>query len=882
MLQRLAQTFAREVGSSLPQYTFVFPNHRAGLFFRKYLSQAVDKPVFSPEILTINECFAQLTDLRLADQLTLLVRLYDLYRHLRPDAEPIEQFLYWGKMMLSDFSEIDNHLIPNVEALFYAVRDLHDIDDRFRYLTDNRRDAIHRFWGEFLTSEAHHPDSTMHPHFLRTWQLLYPLYTSLRQNLLSDGLAYDGLLHREVIEHLDSIDPQRLKQHYVFVGFNALTESERQLMLHLQALGRADFYFDYENYRLRDPENRASLFMEDNRRLFQSRYTLPASDNTQDPECRLISVPSTISEAHEVYHILRELYTDTPNPDYTRTAVVLPDEQLLIPLLGCFPPEVEKINVTMGYPLRATSLYMPVAYPDRFLSPMPASAPDYIAQIRDLLTSMRTDENAEGVYQLLKVLDKMTSVLTRYPDVPFSVEAAQQVLRMLTMEASIPYVGEPLNGLQVMGVLETRALDFDNLIITGFNDDLYPGRTRSNSFVPYILRKGFGLPTPERQDAIFAYNFYRMLSYAKRVWFITNSTADEQHSGEVSRYFYQLQWQYHVPVQHETVVSPLNTPATDSRAEVPKTEEMLQTFRDYVSKGISPSALNKYLRCQKQFYYRYVLRIHEPEQDEEISVTDLTLGTVLHDTIQHLYQPYEGKQLTASVIETLRAGFAANAANDGLLDALKGDILAEQVVRSYVRNILDFDLTQVPLRYVAAEYPCSRTLSVPGVGDVRFYGKIDRIDERQGITRIIDYKTGKTDLEFRDMAQVFDRKQNKSQVLQTLFYCWLTGNGDTSPHIYPVRRMASINAATVPAKDNTSSGTPNGNTVSGTPADSATPSPTAIHRQGEDMLFFRDVESDFLEALQTLLQEIFDPAQPFLPTTVTRTCDSCPFLALCK
>lgn len=882
MLQRLAQTFAREVGTSLPQYTFVFPNHRAGLFFRKYLSQAVDKPVFSPEILTINECFAQLSDLRLADQLTLLVRLYDLYRHLRPDAEPIEQFLYWGKMMLSDFSEIDNHLIPNVEALFYAVRDLHDIDDRFRYLTDNQRDAIHRFWGEFLTSEAHHPDSTMHPHFLRTWQLLYPLYTSLRQNLLSDGLAYDGLLHREVIEHFDSIDPQRLKQHYVFAGFNALTESERQLMLHLQALGRADFYFDYENERLRDPENRASLFMEDNRRLFQSRYTLPASDNTRDPECRLISVPSTISEAHEVYHILRELYTDTPNPDYTRTAVVLPDEQLLIPLLGCFPPEVEKINVTMGYPLRATSLYMPVAYPDRFLSPMPATAQDYITQMRDLLTSMRTDENAEGVYQLLKVLDKMMAVLTKYPDVPFSVEAAQQVLRMLTMEASIPYVGEPLNGLQVMGVLETRALDFDNLIITGFNDDLYPGRTRSNSFVPYILRKGFGLPTPERQDAIFAYNFYRMLSYAKRVWFITNSTADEQHSGEVSRYFYQLQWQYHVPVQHETVVSPLNTPATDTHAEVPKTEEMLRTFRDYVSKGISPSALNKYLHCQKQFYYRYVLRIHEPEQDEEISVTDLTLGTVFHDTIQHLYQPYEGKTLTASAIEKLRADFAANTADDGLLDALKGDILAEQVVRSYVRNILDFDLTQVPLRYVAAEYPCSRTLSVPEVGDVRFYGKIDRIDERQGITRIIDYKTGKTDLEFRDMAQVFDRKQNKSQVLQTLFYCWLTGNGDTSPHIYPVRRMASINAATVPAKDNTSSGTPNGNTVSGIPADNVAPSPTAIHRKGETSLTFCEVEMDFLEALRDLIAEIFNPSLPFLPTSDTRSCDSCPFLALCK
>lgn len=852
-LSRLAQTFAREVGSELPQYTFVFPNHRAGLFFRKYLSQALDKPVFSPEVLTINECFAQLTDLRLADQLTLLVRLYDLYRRQRPDAEPIEQFLYWGKMMLSDFSEIDNHLIPNVEALFYAVRDLHDIDDRFRYLTDNQRDAIRRFWGEFLSSEAHHPDSTMHPHFLRTWQLLYPLYTALRQNLLSDGLAYDGLLHREVIEHFDSIDPQRLKPHYVFVGFNALTESERQLMLHLQALGQADFYFDYENSRLRDPDNRASLFMADNQRLFQSRYTLPASGNTQDPECRLISVPSTIAEAHEVHHILKALYTDARNIDFTRTAVVLPDEQLLIPLLGCFPPDVEKINVTMGYPLRATALYMPVAYPEQFLSPMPDTATDYIAQMRALLTSMRTDENAEGVYQLLKVLDKITAVLTRYPDVPFSVEAAQQVLRMLTMEASIPYVGEPLNGLQVMGVLETRALDFDNLIITGFNDDLYPGRTRGNSFVPYVLRKGFGLPTPERQDAIFAYNFYRMLSYAKRVWFITNSTADEQHSGEVSRYFYQLQWQYHVPIEHETVISPLNTPARNSRAEAPKTDEVLQALRDYARKGISPSALNQYLRCPKQFYYRHVLGIHEPEQDEDVSVADTTLGSVLHDTIQHLYQPYEGKQLTASAIETLRADFAANAANDGLLDALKGDILAEQVVRNYVRNILDFDLTQVPLLYVATEQSRTRSLQVPEVGDVLFYGKIDRIDERQGSTRIIDYKTGHADLEFTDMAQVFDRKRNKSQVLQTLLYCWLTGNGDTSPHIYPVRRMADT--------ENTE---------------------TAIHRKGEVSLTFSDVESDFLEALRDLIAEIFDTSLPFSPTADIRSCDTCPFAALCR
>lgn len=852
-LQRIAGVFAGQAGNRLPDYTFVFPNHRAGLFFRKYLAQALPRPAFAPEIGTINECFADLSDLHTADQLTLLVRLYDLYRNLRPDAEAFEQFLYWGRMMLSDFSETDNHLVPNVQALFSAVRDLHDIDERFAYLTDNQREAIRHFWGEFIASEQHHPDDSMHPRFMRTWELLYPLYDALRKNLLADGLAYDGLLHREVIEHFDTLPAQRLKAQYVFVGFNALTESERQLMLRLQDMGRADFYFDYENGRLRDPQNRASLFMEDNQRLFRSRYTLPEPEDNRQPECHLIAVSSTVGEAHEVYHILHDLYAGAGQPDYTRTAVVLPDEQLLIPLLDCFPPEVKRINVTMGYPLRATALYMPVAYPEQFFDPMPATPADMLMRLRTLLSKQRTEENSEGTYQLLQVIDKTEAVMANYPQVPFSVEAVLQVLRMLTLEATIPYAGEPLDGLQVMGVLETRALDFDNLVITGFNDDLYPGRTHNSSFIPYILRRGFGLPTPERQDAIFAYNFYRMLSYARRVWFITNATADEQHSGEVSRYFYQLQWQYNLPIDRQTVVSPLYSPA-QKRQDIEKTDAMLHSLSDYAKRGISPSALNMYLRCPKQFYYRHVLGIHEPPQDEDVVVSDATLGSVFHAIACQLYRPYEGKMLTDAGIRLLQeqADALFRDGNSPCLKDLHGDVLAEQVVRCYVNNLLQFDSTQVPVRYIASEQTYRRTLTVPEAGDVVFYGIIDRIDEQGGQTRIVDYKTGKAETEFKDMNQVFDRKNNQAKALQILLYCWLHKGG--APHLYPVRRLS--------ADDDIR---------------------TLVHPKGSpDSFSFCDVEQEFTDALRALVQEIFDPAQPFRAVPKHDTCERCAFRQLCR
>lgn len=864
-LHAIARTFVEQVGDDLQSYTFVFPNHRAGLFFRKYLSQYMTKPMFAPRVMTINECFAELSDLQVADQLTLLLHLYAEYQRVCPDAEALDQFIYWGKMMLADFSEIDNHLIPHVEALFASISDWHSIDQRFDYLTDNQRKALSRFWREYHESDMRHPNADLHKRFQHTWEMLYPLYTALREALLRNGLAYEGMLHREVLEHWDKIPYERFHEQYVFLGFNALTASERELMLHLQGMDKADFYFDYDSPYLSDSQNKASLFMEENLRLFQSRFPIPSSgSSTQDtrypmPDITLVSVPSTVSEVHEVNRILSDIISPDC-ADLTRTAVVLPDEQLLIPLLNAFPDAVNKINVTMGYPLRATSLYMPVAYPEQYLIPMPETAEVFIAQMRECLLSQRNEDNSEGVYQLTKVLDRLLIAISNYPQIAFTVADMQQLLKMLTLETTIPYVGEPLDGLQVMGVLETRALEFDNVIITGFNDDLYPGRTTGNSFVPYTLRCGFGLPTPDRQNAIFAYNFYRMLAYAKRIWLITNSTSDDQHSGEVSRFFYQLKWQYGIDIQQIAVTNQLVAAQTKNVEPIVK-DKRLQTLR-----SLSATALTTYLRCPKQFHYKYIERLQEPAPDESISASELTIGNALHAIMEQLYAPFVGSNVTASQVEQLIANVNDDAYWNTLqpLQLLNGDVLANRVVRTYVNNILINDHYHAPFQYIASEMRLTANLN-----GICLYGIADRIDVKANILRVIDYKTGKTDLAYDTMSKVFGvveptedgtlpvRTKGQRQILQTLLYCWMfTANSQLSivncqqPYIYSARNIS--------------------------PEDIS-----VVHHNGMPLSFSQDIQQEFVTHLQSLINEILDTSQPFAPTNDTHTCESCAFFSLC-
>lgn len=853
-LQHVANHFAATVGKDISSYTFVFPNRRAGLFFRKYLGQALGAVVLSPKVITIDECFHSLSDWKVADQLTLLSQLYTIYCTIRPKEDHPEDFLFWGKMMLSDFSEIDNHLIANVKELFTAVSDLKDLDYKFDYLNDNQRQALSSFWTDFISSAEKHPflEKDHHERFIHTWDILYPLYDALRQHLRQAGLAYEGMLHREVIETWDELDKSRLEAHYVFIGFNALTRSEEQLLLNLKQEGRAEFFFDYDNRCLRDPENRASLFMHRNLELFGTHVRTDfASDGSS---VNLIQVPSSVGQAQQVYRILSTL-AEQPSFNMERTAVVLPDENMLLPLLHALPESIEKVNVTMGYPVRCTQEFLPIAFPERYGITKETPPAEVIAILHRTWEEMDPEHTSHAVQQLQNTLTRVEQDGQQFPVLP--------LLRMLTMDMTIPYVGEPLNGLQVMGILETRALDFDTLILTDFNDDIYPGATRGNSYIPYTLRKGFGLPTPERQDAILAYNFYRMLAYARQVYLITSTQADDRHSGEPSRYLYQLRYQYpDIPITTHVVV---NRRAAGGESHSGVSESVNRQNNPLAPTGgkgsglgasFSPSALNRYLRCPRSYYYRYVVGLPDqpPVTDE---VTELEMGTAFHATVQALYAPYLGQVMTCDSIAAIREAKSHRWGELPSLEPVRKDPIALEVISCYIDRLLDLDEVQVPFRYLASEQPYSRVMDTR-FGPFQLYGTVDRVDEKEGVTRLIDYKTGAAELTFKDLEQVFTTPE-RPYALQTLLYCWLytDSNRDAAsvaPHIFPIRNMTDESFETL------------------------------VHPAKEDDFSFGKVDADVENGLRTLVEKVLSSCQTNTWGTAVdaRSCDNCAFASICS
>ena len=778
-LRSLAAQYAAK-GVTLKDYTFVFPNRRAGLFFRKYIGQALDKPVWSPSVVTINDCFHELSPLRLADPLSLLVRLYAVYQQVNHQAEPFGQFLRWGQMMLADFSEIDNHLVPNVKALFTTISDLKELDYSFQYLSEQQLEAIRRFWGE-VYADIDNGNREIHERFIHTWQHLYPCYEGLRQLLIGEGLAYEGLIHREVIEHFEQLPPKALREHYVFIGFNALTKSEEQLMLRLKELNRAEFCFDYQHPFLRDHNNRASLFLKHNEQLFHQHFsgsnTAPSSADYQ-----LITVPSDVGETAQVYRLLEELSCTDAAADWTRTAVVLPDESMLLPLLSHIPPAIPTVNITMGFPLRATRPFIPIAQEQ----PTDFTPQQAIDRLRTIWEDSRDSDDTEATDCLLQTLNRIEDVLLS--DNPYAPSLQTRdlyyVLRMLTEEMTIPYVGEPLSGLQIMGVLETRALDFDNLIIIGFNDELYPGKSQGNSYIPYTLRRGFGMPVPERQDAIFAYNFYRMIGHAKRVWFISNSQADEQNSGEVSRYWQQLIYQYRLPLKQQNVI--LGSAVTDTSDYLPAVPEL----KPDTTLVFSPSSLNTFLRCEQKYFYQQVLNLKEDEADDN-EVDDRTLGTALHSIVQSLYT---GKaEITPQTVEQMRRDIHDQWDSLPELDPVRKDPIAVEVVKCYVERLLDLDQAQGSFLCIDLEKSVKHSWEENGM-QVLLKGKIDRIDKKDGIIRLIDYKTGHASFTYKELESAFT-SDAYPYVLQTMTYCWLYKRQypDTqlpiAPFIFPLRAI---------------------------------------------------------------------------------------------
>lgn len=958
-LAGVAQYYWKQYGINVSDLCFVFPNRRAGLFFRKYLAEQAQQPLFAPDTITVEQLFRTLSGLRVADNVDLLFRLYKVYdKHylmVNGRQETFDDFVFWGRMMLADFDDVDTCLV-DARKLFSNLADLKDIELRFKTLQEEQQISLQAFMEGFQKDTQ----DTFRDKFVCIWQCLFSVYQALREDLQREGLAYMGMLQRGVVEALKTEAVTLTdKSRYVFVGFNALTPVEEALMLFLKEQGKAEFHFDYEAEWLRDTQNRASFFREHNLSLFPPAVELPVATKVL-PAIHLVKVPSYVGQAGQVYRLLRQLTEGHTDIGYlTGIGIVLPDEHMLMPLMNAIPGQIRSINVTMGFPLASTPLYAllqhlselqllntgrekhsafhykpvlgilhhPYLY-DRGgerlaelertivrsnMTYVPASffaddellrhvfcrlesAQDVVRYLSQLMYMLIDDDAADAsekneyIRHTLLLINRLQIVLQRYEDVSMQVPTFYNLLLNLCGSLSVPFEGEPLQGLQIMGVLEARGMDFHTLIVTDFNDETFPGGGVRNSYIPYDLRCAFGLSTPERQDAVSAYNFYRLISYAKDVYLLQNTVSDERTSGEESRYLHQLRYQYGITIEESTVGY---VPRTISQEPVvvPKTKEvMAQTLarlcpseENGKGKGLSPSALNTYVQCPLRFYLAYICGLREADRIEE-NIRNDKFGTILHSVLERLYKPFAAGISTSILVteddicsmqKRLYDDYMVERAygevflhtDGGAVPALQGkDYLPVKVIQRYVEAVLEHDKTLAGgrcFRYIAGELDCQARFVTTNGTEVCFHGIIDRVDEVGGRIRIVDYKTGKEHSTFPEPAMLFSPDKGKADhICQTLVYSLLfnatVGTNLLYPHIYYVKNGAKgmEHAVRYAGKED------------GAPA----------------METYADMQSVFEQALRQVLDEILDSDIPFVARpdyTQNGHCHYCPFASLC-
>lgn len=958
-LYNVAQAYYKTYGQQISRFVFVFPNRRAGLFFQRYLSEIAGKPIFSPEILTVADLFGRLSEYKQADRIEMLFMLYDIYKRISSSEETFDDFLYWGEMLLNDFDDVDKYLV-DAKQLFRNIYDLREIDNDYNYLSKEQIEAIQRFWSNFLPVGENEKKKS----FLEIWEVLYQLYNTLRDELRKKGLAYEGMIFREVAEK--ALRKENLGVDFekiVFIGLNGHSKSEETLLKYLNSQNIADFYWDYSSPLVQDGNNKASFFISKNKTLFPSRLALSPEELTMDkPKLEVIGIPSSVGQSKYTHSIIKSLLEEKQIVSSERainTAIVLPDENLLLPTLYSIPEEIDKVNVTMGYNLSNTSVsglmehifelhksirrtgdgygfyFRPVLsiLNHRYINTIVGEAlnklkqdilkynrvivsaeelqvypllksifrpieywkeiPDYLKTILASLKISLTLKNKDGnetesdsvgsadiegefIIEYYKTINRMEEILKSISS-EMQVETYFKLLKKLVSNISVPFSGEPLSGLQIMGVLETRALDFDNLIILSMNEGVFPLKKAAGSFVPYNLRKGFDLPTYEHQDSIFAYHFYRMINRAKRIYLLYDTRTEGLQTGEVSRYYSQIKHLYADTFDINERLAVYKVSANDSLPiSVRKTPQILDKLNVFLlggGKSLSASSINTYLNCPLQFYFSVVENMEDEEEVAE-TIEASTFGTIFHYVMETIYNRLEGRMIMADILqkiisdndyltEIIQKAFAVNYFNIDKPKKLTGqNYLTGEIIRKYVQQVLLTDAKKTPFIYIRSEERIVQDYVLPSGKTVSLKGFIDRVDNVKGHIRIIDYKTGKGDLFYRSMEDLFDKglKNRPKAVMQVFMYAHLYLNkypdSIVEPGIYYLRNLFSDNF-----------------------------NPDVVYKSidgSTDITDFSIYRSDFISLFDACLDEIFDPEVSFHQTTTGEACQWCPFTNICK
>ena len=954
-LKLVAADLYKHTEGNLAHTAVVFPNKRAGLFFNEYLAQESESPIWSPAYVSISELFRSLSPWEVGDPVKLVCELYKIFRRETQSTETLDDFYFWGEMLISDFDDADKNKV-DTDKLFSNLQDLRNIMDDYTFIDDEQEEAIRQFFQNFSIERR----TALKERFISLWDVLGNIYKGFRESLASQNIAYEGMMYRHVIEHLD-VDKLPYEK-YVFVGFNVLSKVEHTLFTQLKDAGKAVFYWDYDEFYMK--ENRQAVtheageFIRRNLRDFPSPLSGELFKNLSKPkEVHYIASSTENAQARYLPQWIRNNLT-TPEKE---TAVVLCNEALLQPVLHSLPAEVKHVNITMGFPLSQTPVYSFLIallelhthgfnfksgrytfqsvvtllkhpytrqltgqaellekeltrnnrfYPlpgelgkDEFLTRLftPLSGNlnlcirlsetlQQVAGIYQANTSGTEDTDAfnqlyrESLFKAYTTINRFRTLIEE-DELTVQSETFRRLLVKVLSATNIPFHGEPAIGMQVMGVLETRNLDFRHLVLLSVNEGQLPKSGGDSSFIPYNLRKAFGMTTIEHKIAVYAYYFYRLLQRAERITLMYNTSSDGLNRGEWSRFMLQflIEWPHPITRQFlEAGQSPQGTsPITvEKTPDVMRRMQSLFDVRANPKAKFSPSALNYYLDCPLKFYYRYVAGLSAPDE-VSAEIDSATFGSIFHYAAEHIYKDLttHGKVINKEALETLLRNevklqdYVDTAFKKLFFNVPQNEkpeyngvqLINSAVIARYLKQLLQNDLRYAPFTFIASEMEVDEPIDIQtpkGVIKSRIGGIIDRMDSKDGTLRIVDYKTGgDADTPPHVESLFIPDKKRSNYVFQTFLYAAIMCRKQPTMKIAPA--LLYIHRA-------------------------ATETYSPVIQMGESrkpkeaVEDFSKYEKEYRERLQGLLEEIFNPEKSFAQTEIIEKCTYCDFKALCK
>ena len=786
-LEYVAEDIISKYGTDLSRIAVVFPNKRAALFLNEHLARLAGQPVWSPAYITISDLFRQHTDLKTADPIKLICDIHKSFTKCTGIDETLDHFYGWGQLLLADFDDIDKNM-ADADSIFCNLKDIHELDD-ISYLDDEQKEMLARFFANFSDDI----DSELKKRFLSLWSHFGDIYHDYNRRLTEQGIGYEGAIYRKVA----SEQTLHLKyDKYLFVGFNLLQKVERVLFSRLMKEGKAKFYWDFDEYYMPSPSPLPSGG------ALVGGYGIPAIPT--QPTCSVGALPggALVSSAptnlnltdfpNELDNTDPDIYANMRRPKRIRfissptenaqarfasnwllenerykagrkTAVVMCDESILLPLMHSLPPEADKVNITSGFPLAMTpvaSLVMllfdlytlglrkkgtalnphylkklmahpyarhikgvhlsQVHQPNSPSHHLTISTPHHLTtstilhHIATLIKQVGIATKPEGdpltqesVFRMYTILNRLAT-LADSGDLLVDNTTLRRLVSQLVSTSSIPFHGEPVVGVQIMGVLETRNIDFDHLLLLSCNEGNMPKGVNDSSFIPYTIRKAHHLTTIDNKVALYSYYFHRLLQRARDITIAYNNSTDNGHTGEMSRFMLQLLVESGQKINHYSLTAK-NHPTPLMPKPIQKDETVLSKLQQ-ISR-LSPSALNTYIRCPLAFYYQYIAHIQEPHPDPE-TIDNRLFGNIFHRAAYLIYkditdrsplvekahiQAYlSNRTLLANVVD--RAFQAEQCTpNNGL------QIINREVIIQYITKLLKIDQQLCPFSILAME-----------------------------------------------------------------------------------------------------------------------------------------------------------------------------------